>query len=116
MTGAYLADDPAEGDAHAPNARVFSNHAGILGYAIKLCHAVGAVCSQAAAPPVVGSCIFDPGLLLGNWALHELGPFLLVGRHALAQRQLANSAIWSGYLAAIASKETLNKVSLSTGI
>ena len=27
---------------------------------------------------------FAPGLLLGNQALHELGPFLLVGLYALA--------------------------------
>jgi hypothetical protein len=28
--------------------------------------------------------VFDPGLLLGDRALHELGPFPLVGLHALA--------------------------------
>jgi len=32
--------------------------------------------SRPAAPPVAGSCIFDPRLLLGNQPLHELGPFL----------------------------------------
>jgi hypothetical protein len=39
------------------------------------CGAVGAVRSKAAAHPVAGSCIFDPSLLLGDQALHELGPF-----------------------------------------
>jgi toxin HigB-1 len=40
MTGAYLADDHADRDAHAPNACFPSHHAGILGDAIELCHAV----------------------------------------------------------------------------
>jgi len=48
------------------------------------CRVVGADRPQAAAPPVAGSCIFDPSLLLGNQALHELGSFLLVGLEALA--------------------------------
>jgi hypothetical protein len=33
---------------------------------------------------------FDPGLLLGNQALHKLRPFLLVGLHTLRQEQFAN--------------------------
>jgi hypothetical protein len=39
------------------------------------CGPVGAVRSKAAAHPVAGSCIFDPSLLLGDQAPHELGPF-----------------------------------------
>ena len=52
------------------------------------CGAVGAVRSKAAAHPVAGSCIFDPSLLLGDQALHELGPFLfttVAKRRACAQ-------------------------------
>ena len=33
---------------------------------------------------------FNPGLLLGDQALHEVGPFLLVGLHTLRREQLAN--------------------------
>jgi hypothetical protein len=40
MTGAYLADNHGDRDAHAPNACFSSHHAGILGDAIKLYHAV----------------------------------------------------------------------------
>jgi hypothetical protein len=36
------------------------------------------------------SCIFDPSLLLGNQALHELGPFLLVGLDPFVQQHLAD--------------------------
>jgi hypothetical protein len=51
------------------------------------CRVVGADRPQAAAPPVAGSCIFDPSLLLGDQALHELGPFFLVSLDTLRQRQ-----------------------------
>ena len=33
---------------------------------------------------------FDPGLLLGNQALHKLRPVLLVGLHTPRQEQFAN--------------------------
>jgi hypothetical protein len=36
MTGAYLANNHADRDAHAPNACFSSHHASILGDAIKL--------------------------------------------------------------------------------
>jgi hypothetical protein len=52
--------------------------------------------------------VFDPGLLFGDQVLHELGPFLLVGLHALAQRQLANlRSVWSGSLAVVASNNPI---------
>ena len=54
------------------------------------CRVVGADRAQAAAPPVAGSCIFDPSLLLGDQALHELGPFLLVGLDVIV---LCSSAV-----------------------
>jgi hypothetical protein len=55
-----------------------------------------------------GLWVLDPGLLLGHQALHELGPFLLVGLHALAQRQFANlRSVWSGSLAAVAANNPI---------
>ncbi len=52
------------------------------------------------------SWVFDPGLLLGD--LHELGPFLLIGLHALAYRQPANlHSVWSGSLDAFASNNPI---------
>jgi hypothetical protein len=46
--------------------------------------------SPARAPPVARSRDFDPGLLLGDQALYELGPVLLVGLGTLRQEQFAN--------------------------
>jgi len=46
--------------------------------------------SPARAPPVARSRVFDPGLLLGDQALHELGPFLLVSLDALVQQHLTD--------------------------
>jgi hypothetical protein len=72
------------------------------------CGVVEAVWSRAAAPPVAGSCIFDPSLLPGDQALHELGPFPLVGLHALACQQLADlRSCWSGSLGAVASNNPI---------
>ena len=34
--------------------------------------------------------VFDPGLLLGDQALHELGPFLLVGFDTFVQQHFAD--------------------------
>jgi len=39
---------------------------------------------------VARSRVFDPGLLLGDQALHELGPFLLVSLDALVQQHLTD--------------------------
>jgi hypothetical protein len=36
------------------------------------------------------SWVFDPGLLLGDQALHELGPFPLVGLDTFVQQHLAD--------------------------
>jgi hypothetical protein len=36
------------------------------------------------------SWVFDPGLLLGDQALHELGPFLLVGLDAFVQQHFTD--------------------------
>jgi hypothetical protein len=54
------------------------------------CRVVGADRPQAAAPPVAGSCIFDPSLLLGDQALHELGPFFLVGLNTFVKEHFAD--------------------------
>jgi hypothetical protein len=37
-----------------------------------------------------GLWVLDPGLLLGHQALHELGPFLLVGLDPFVQQHLTN--------------------------
>lgn len=46
--------------------------------------------SHAAAPPVAGSCIFDPSFLLGDQALNKLGPLLLVGLNPFVQQHLTD--------------------------
>jgi hypothetical protein len=47
------------------------------------CRVVGADRPQAAAPPVAGSCIFDPSLLLGDHVLYELESFVVIGKQVL---------------------------------
>ena len=51
-----------------------------------ICAVVGAVRPRSTSASCGRLCIFDPGLLLGDQALHELGPFLLVGLHAIVER------------------------------
>src|ERR1035441_7876654 len=50
------------------------------------CAVVGAVRPRSTSASCGRLCIFDPGLLLGDQALHELGSFLLVGLHAIVER------------------------------
>jgi hypothetical protein len=54
------------------------------------CRVVGADRPRAAAPLVAGSCIFGPGLLLGDQALHELGALVLVGFDTFVQQHFTN--------------------------
>ena len=45
-----------------------------------------------------GSCIFAPGLLLGNQVLYELGSFLLVGLDTTGQEQFAHLRDAPGFI------------------
>ena len=62
----------------------------------------------------LAASLFGPVPLLGDQALHELGPFPLVGLHALACQQLADlRSCWSGSLGAVASNNPIETLAES---